>query len=252
MIKVRVIPTLLYKNYTLVKGIKFDSWRRVGSLIQAIKVYNLREVDELVFFDISATEEGRSPDFNLVDDFADECFMPLTVGGGIKTTEDIRRLLLSGADKVVINTAAVLNPMFIKEAAGKFGSQCIMVAIDVKKKSNNEHEVFINSGKKATGIDPFVFAKEAERLGAGEILITSIDNDGTMLGYDIELTKKISQSVQVPVIASGGAGSFKDVLDVLQEGKASSIAASSIFHFTEITPLEVKHFLKENGIQVRI
>lgn len=252
MIKVRVIPTLLYKNYTLVKGVKFDSWRRVGSLIQAIKVYNLREVDELFFFDITATEEKRSPDFNLVDDFADECFMPLTVGGGIKTIEDIRRLLLCGADKVAINTQAVLEPAFIKEASVKFGSQCIVVAIDAKRTNNGRYEVFINSGKKATGIDPLTFAREAEKQGAGEILITSIDNDGTMSGYDIELTRQVSQGSGIPVIASGGAGSNQDIFDVLKNGKASSVAAASIFHFTEITPLEVKHFLKDKGIRVRI
>lgn len=246
------MPTLLYKNFTLVKGVKFDSWRRVTSLLQAIKVYNLREVDELVFLDISATLEGRSPDFQLIDDFADECFMPLTVGGGIKTVEDIRQVLLSGADKVAINSAAFDNPGLIRDASKKFGSQCIVVSIDVKKVSDTRHEVFILSGTKATGIEPSEFARQAEKAGAGEILLTSIDRDGTMSGYDIDLIRKVAGSVSIPVIASGGAGNYEHTLDALVKGKAEAIAAASIFHFTEITPLTVKHFLRKNGINVRV
>lgn len=252
MVKTRIIPTLLYKDYTLVKGVRFDSWRRVGSLVQAIKVYNLRQVDELVFLDITATLRGNTPDFSLVDDFADDCFMPLSVGGGIATVDDIRRLLQCGADKVVINSAAYLTPEIICEAAGKFGSQCIVVSIDAKKMPNGKYEVFINSGTRPTGKCPAVFAKEAEELGAGEILLTSIDRDGVMGGYDTMLTKEVTEAVSIPVIASGGAGNYEHMLEVIIKGKASAIAAASIFHFTQMTPLEAKIFLKKNNINVRI
>jgi len=252
VIKTRVIPTLLYKNFTLVKGVRFDSWRRVGSLLQAIKVYRLREVDELIFLDISATQEGRPPDFRLVDDFADECFMPLTVGGGVRRVEDVKSLLRCGADKVAINSAAFEEAELIQEAARKFGSQCIVVSIDVKRSAEGRYEVFIRSGTKPTGKEPRLFAKEVEERGAGEILLTSIDRDGTMEGYDSELTQSVADAVSIPVIASGGAGSYDHMLEVLVEGKASAVAAASIYHFTQMTPLEAKHFLREKGIQVRI
>jgi len=252
VIKTRVIPTLLYKNFTLVKGVRFDSWRRVGSLLQAIKVYRLREVDELIFLDISATQEGRPPDFRLVDDFADECFMPLTVGGGVRTVEDVKTLLRCGADKVAINSAAFEGAELMQEAARKFGSQCIVVSIDVKRSADRRYEVFIRSGTKATGKEPCLFAKEVEERGAGEILLTSIDRDGTMEGYDSELTQSVADAVSIPVIASGGAGSYDHMLEVLVKGKASAVAAASIYHFTQMTPLEAKYFLREKGIQVRI
>jgi cyclase len=252
VVKIRVIPTLLYKNFTLVKGVRFDSWRRVGSLLQAIKVYRLREVDELIFLDISATQEGRSPDFRLVDDFADECFMPLTVGGGVRTVEDVKTLLRCGADKVAINSAAFEKPEMIREAARKFGSQCIVVSVDVKRLADGRHEVFIHSGSKPTGKEPCLFAKEVEELGAGEILLTSIDRDGTMDGYDVELTQKVAEAISIPVIASGGVGSYDHMLEAIVKGKASAVAAASIYHFTQMTPLEAKYFLREKGIQVRI
>jgi cyclase len=252
VIKTRIIPTLLYKNFTLVKGVRFDSWRRVGSLLQAIKVYRLREVDELIFLDISATQEGRSPDFRLVDDFADECFMPLTVGGGVRTVEDVRTLLRCGADKVAINSAAFEKPEMIREAASKFGSQCIVVSIDFKRSPDGRYEVFIHSGSKPTGKEPHLFAKEVEELGAGEILLTSIDRDGTMDGYDVESTQKVAETVSIPVIASGGSGSYDHMFEALVKGKASAVAAASIYHFTQMTPLEAKYFLREKGIRVRI
>ncbi len=252
MVKTRIIPTLLYKNFTLVKGVQFDSWRRVGSLMQAVKVYNMREVDELVFLDIAATLENRPPDFSLVDDFADECFMPLAVGGGIKTVVDIRRLLQYGADKVVINSAAFLTPNIIRDAAGKFGSQCIMVSIDAKKISTGKYAVFIRSGTELTSIEPTEFAKQVEAMGAGEILLTSIDRDGTMQGYDIELIRSVTGAVSIPVIASGGAGNCEHTFEALAKGGSSAIAAASIFHFTEITPLLIKQFLKQRKINVRI
>ncbi|MBN1824459.1 MAG: imidazole glycerol phosphate synthase subunit HisF [Endomicrobiales bacterium] len=252
MSKVRIIPTLLYKESTLVKGVSFDSWRRVGSLMQAIKVYNMREVDELVFLDIKATEEGRKPDFRLVDDFADECFMPLSVGGGIRDIEDVRLLLEVGADKVVVNTAAVENPGIVKQIANKFGSQCVVVSIDYKYKTGGEAKVVVQSGKKGTDIDPVEHARSAEKLGAGEIMLTSVDLDGTMKGYDIQMTRKVSDAVSIPVIASGGAGNYEHMEKAVKDGGASAIAAASIFHFTEQTPLEAKQYLRKKGISVRV
>lgn len=253
MLKTRIIPTLLYKNLTLVKGVSFDSWRRVGSVMQAVKVYNIREVDELIFLDITATRESRKPDFRLVDDFADECFMPLTVGGGVNELEDVRKLLEVGSDKVAINSASISNPGLIKKASNIFGSQCVVVSIDVKKKNkNNKYEVYSHSGTKPTGIDPIKHAINVELLGAGEILLTSIDNDGTMNGYDLEITKKIAEEVSIPVIASGGAGNYEHMLEVLKIKGVDAVAAASIFHFTEQTPLEAKLYLKKNGVEVRV
>jgi len=253
LLKVRIIPTLLYKDLTLVKGLRFDSWRRVGSVVQAVKVYNIREVDELVFLDITATKEKKNPDFQLVDDFADECFMPLTVGGGVKELEDVRKLLEVGSDKVAINSASISNPEIIQKASDVFGSQCIVVSIDVKKNNEmNRYEVYTHSGAKATGINPVEHAINVEKLGAGEILLTSIDNDGSMNGYDLEITKQISEVVSIPVIASGGAGSYKDMHEVLKIKGVDAVAAASIFHFTEQTPLGAKIFLKNKGVKVRI
>lgn len=252
MLKVRVMPTLLFKDLGLVKGIRFDSWRRVGSVMQAVKVYNLREVDELVFLDISATLEGRSPDYSLIDEIADECFMPLTVGGGIQSVEHARRLLEVGADKVSINSAAAEAPSIIRLLADEFGSQCVVVSIDMKRDQGETYTVFTHSGTVAKGEDAVAYAKEVENLGAGEILLTSIDRDGTMTGYDIEATRAVSEAVAIPVIASGGAGSYEDMVNVLVEGKASAVAAGSIFHFTEQTPLEAKRFLRRHGITVRL
>lgn len=219
--------------------------------MQAVKVYNMREVDELAFFDITATIDGREPDFNLVDEFADECFMPLTVGGGVRDVDDIRNLLRCGADKVSINSAAVTNPDIVRSGADKFGSQCIVVSIDAKKSGQDKYEVFTHSGTKPAGLSPSEMAEEMERLGAGEIIITSIDKDGTMSGYDVELIKGVVDVVSIPVIASGGAGNFQHIKEAFCLG-VSAAAAASIFHFTEMTPLEVKRFLKNNGINVRV
>lgn len=224
----------------------------MGALLQAIRVYNMREVDELVFLDISATLEQRSPDFELVDEFADECFMPLTVGGGIKSTEDVRRLFEVGADKISINTAAVVQPSLVEAIANKFGSQCVVISIDVKKRANGQYEVFTHAGERATGLDPVIFAKEMSNLGAGEILLTSIKHDGTMTGYDIEITRKVSEAVTIPVVASGGAGNYEHMLNALLEGKASAVAAASMFHFTQQTPLEAKQYLRKHGVPVRL
>ena len=250
-VKVRVMPTLLFKDLGLVKGIGFDSWRRVGSAMQAIKVYNLREVDELVFLDIAATKEGRAPDFETIDELADECFMPLAVGGGIRTTDDVRRLLQVGADKVVINTAAIQIPGLITQVSQRFGAQCVVVSIDAKRVAEETYEVFTHGGTVPTGREPVSWARQAEFLGAGEILITSIERDGTMTGYDLELIRKVSDAVSIPVIASGGAGSYEHMAQALREGKASAVAAASIFHFTQRTPLEAKEYLRESGFSVR-
>ena len=233
------------------KGVAFDSWRRVGAAMQAVKVYNMREVDELVFLDITATPDGRQPDFELIDDLADECFMPLTVGGGIRDVEDVRRLLLVGADKVAINTAALERPELIAECANHFGSQCLVVSIDARRESDGRHRVYSHSGSRPTEIDPVSAAKRAEEEGAGEILLTSIDRDGTMEGYDIELTKNVCDAVNVPVIASGGAGSPEDMVAALRDGHASAIAAASIFHFTQQTPAEAKAVLRDHDFPMR-
>lgn len=252
MLKVRVMPTLLLRDLTLVKGVRFDSWRRVGSVMQAVKVYNMREVDELVFLDITATRDERDPDFFTVDEIADECFMPLTVGGGIRSVEHVRKLLRVGADKVAINTSAVEEPQLIAEVADEFGSQCVVVSIDATRRDDDKHEVLTHSGTRRTGLTPVEVAREAERRGAGEILITSIDRDGTFLGYDLVLIRAVVGAVSIPVIASGGAGSYEHMGDAIVDGGASAVAAASIFHFTEQTPLGVKAYLRSLGVPVRI
>ena len=246
------MPTLLFKDVGLVKGIGFDSWRRVGSAMQSVKVYNLREVDELVFLDITATAQDRPPDFQAIDDLADECFMPLTVGGGVRSTEDVRRLLQVGADKVALNTAAVEHPELITEVAERFGSQCVVVSIDARRIPDGGHEVFVRSGTAPTGRDPVSVAREAAARGAGEILLTSIDRDGTMTGYDVELTRAVCAAVDVPVIASGGAGTYEHMAQVIRASGCSAVAAASMFHFSEQTPLEAKRDLQTLGVPVRI
>ena len=250
--KIRVMPTLLYKDLGLVKGIGFDSWRRTGSAMQAVKVYNLREVDEVVFLDITATNDGRPPDFEVIDELADECFMPMAVGGGVRTVEDVRQLLMVGADKVVVNTAAVETPELISQIARRFGSQCVVVSIDTRQISPGKYEVYAHSGTAATGLDPVAQAKRAQELGAGEIIITPVELDGTMTGYDVELTRRVSDAVTIPVIASGGCGNYDHMVQVLREGKASAVAAASIFHFTEQTPLAAKRYLQDHGLRVRL
>ncbi len=252
MLKVRIIPTLLFKDFGLVKGVRFDSWRRVGTVMQTVKVYNLREVDELVFVDIRATNENREPDFATIDEIADECFMPLSVGGGVRTVEHVRKLLQVGADKVVLGTVAVENPDLVSEISHRFGAQCAVVAIDVKKSEAGKYSVFTHSGKQDTGLLPVEFAQKMEQMGAGEILLTSIDQDGTMQGYDLELIKQITEAVRIPVIASGGAGNYEHLSEAVLIGGASGVGAASIFHFTEQTPREAKVYLKEKGIPVRL
>ncbi len=250
MLKIRLIPTLLYDGNSLVKGIKFDSWRHVGTILPAIKVYNMRQVDELIIVDIAATREGRRPDFELVKEFSCECFVPLTVGGGIRSLDDIRDLLKFGADKICINSVVFENPNFIKEAANVFGSQCIVISVDAKKRLDGEYECYSHSGTQATGMLVKDWVKTAEALGAGEILITSTDRDGTMLGYDLDLIKLVTSCVNIPVIASGGVKGYKDMADAIKNG-AKAVAAASIFHFTEQTPKEAKKYLADCGFRVR-
>lgn len=251
MLKVRVIPTLLWKNVGLVKGIGFDSWRRVGTVLPAIKVYNTREVDELILLDITATSEKRDPDYESIREFCAESFVPLTVGGGVRNLEQIRELLRSGADKVSINTAAYENPALIRDAAKHYGSQCVVVSVDARKTGEGQYECFSCSGARPTGKKPEEWAREVESLGAGEILITSIERDGTLEGYDLSLIQQVADAVSIPVIASGGAGNYQHMLAALQQGKASAVAAASIFHFTQQTPREAKQFLAQHGILVR-
>ncbi len=245
------MPTLLYKDFGLVKGTGFDSKRRVGAAMQAVKVYNMREVDELVFLDIAATAEGRQPDYDLIDDLADECFMPLTVGGGVRAVEDVRRLLMVGADKVAINTAAVEDPRLVADCASQFGSQCIVVSIDARRGVDGRYEAYTCAGKKPSGLDPLDLARRVEEAGAGEILLTSVDRDGTMQGYDIDLIRSVTGAVRVPVIASGGAGTYAHMASALRDGHASAIAAASVFHFTQQTPAEAKAYLAMEGFPVR-
>lgn len=246
------MPTLLYKDFTLVKGTGFNSWRRVGSAMQAIKVYEMRKVDELVFLDITATQQQRDPDFDLIDDLADECFMPLTVGGGIQYIEQVRKLLMAGADKVSVNSANVTRPKLIEEIATQFGGQCCIASIDFRRHDDQRAEVFIRSGQMATGLDPVELARQVEDLGAGEIILTSIERDGTMTGYDIDMIAAVSQAVSIPVIASGGCSGFQDMDNALREGGASAVASAAIYHFTEQTPLEAKHYLAEAGHPIRL
>ena len=252
MPKIRVMPTLLFKDVGLVKGVAFDSWRRVGSAMQAVKVYNMREVDELVYLDITATSDGRPPDFETVDDLADECFMPLTVGGGVRTVEHVRRLLKVGADKVAINSAAVEQPALIREIADRFGSQCVVVSIDARRRADGTYESYTHAGRRPVGKDPAALAKDAEAMGAGEVLLTSIDRDGTLQGYDVELTRLVCDAVSIPVIASGGAGTYAHMAEVLRGGRVSAVAAASMYHFTEQTPLAAKQYLREAGFPVRL
>lgn len=250
MLKVRIIPTLLWKDTSLVKGIGFDSWRRVDTVLPAIKVYNLREVDELVLLDISATKELREPDYSFIEEFSSACFVPFAVGGGITKIEHIKKLLRSGADKVVINSAAYENLDLVREGSRIFGAQCIVVSIDCKK-IDEKYYCFSHSGTRNTGIELEVWIKTLEENGAGEILITSIDLDGTMQGYDLELIKSVTSNVNIPVIASGGAGNYDDFYNAITLGGASAVAAASMFHFTEKTPKEAKRYLKSKGINVR-
>lgn len=251
MLKVRIIPTLLYRDFGLVKGTRFDSWRHVGSPMQTVKVYNLRGVDELVFLDVTATLTGEKPDLALIDDLADECFMPMAVGGGITSVEDVADLLRVGADKVVINSAALTRPALLRETAERFGSQCVVMSIDIRR-LDGRLTVWSHAGTRPTERDPVAVAEEATAFGAGEILLTSIDRDGTMEGYDVAAIRAVSDAVGIPVIASGGAGTYDHMVTAVLDGGASAVAAASMFHFTEATPMEAKQHLRRSGVPVRL
>jgi cyclase len=251
VLKTRIVPTLLFKEMGLVKGVGFDSRRRVGAALQSIRVYNLREVDELIFLDIAATPKRKRPDFREIDELADNCFMPMTVGGGVQTIDDIRELLAVGADKVAINTAAIETPQLVRDASREFGAQCIVISIDVRRGEQGKPEVVGQCGQTRTGRDPIAWAKEVEALGAGEILLTSVERDGAMNGYDVALIRDVADAVGIPVIASGGCGHYGHMADVLSQTRAGAIAAASIFHFTEQTPREAKRYLSERGFRVR-
>ena len=251
MLKVRVIPTLLWKQFGLVKGVGFDSWRRVGPVLPAIKVYNQREVDELILVDIVAHGSDDDPDFESIDEFGRDCFVPLTVGGGITRIDQVQHLLRAGADKICVNTAAYANPELVGEIAKRHGVQCVVASIDVRKREGGWWECFSAAGKIATGRDVVTWAKELESRGAGEVLLTSIDRDGTMQGYDLPLIAEVAQAVSIPVIAAGGAGSYQHMIDAVIQSGASAVAAASIFHFTEKTPAEAKAAMAAVGIPVR-
>jgi len=250
MLKTRIIPTLLWKDVGLVKGAGFDSWRRVGSVLPSVRVYNLREVDELIILDIAATQAGRDIDFDAVREFAADCFVPLTVGGGIQDIDTTSRLLRSGADKVSINSSAYQRPGLIRDIADRFGSQCVVASIDARMTTDG-YRCFAHCGQKQTGRAVADWAREVEQMGAGEILITSVERDGTMQGYDQDLILEVTRNVSIPVIASGGAGTFEHLYEAVSRCGASAVAAASIFHFTEMTPRDAKDYLDKRGIAVR-
>lgn len=252
MLKVRVIPTLLWKQFGLVKGVGFDSWRRVGPVLPAIKVYNQREVDELILVDIVAHQSIDDPDFESIDEFGQDCFVPLTVGGGITRIEQVQKLLRAGADKVSINTAAYSNPELVTEIAKRHGSQCVVASIDVRKDpGGGGWQCFSHAGRNPTGRRVSEWAREIEGRGAGEILITSIERDGSFKGYDLSLIDAVVGAVKIPVIASGGAGNYQHMVDAVKMAGASAVAAASIFHFTEQTPAGAKAAMQAAGIPVR-
>lgn len=251
MLSTRVIPTLLWKQFGLVKGQGFDSWRRVGPVLPAIRVYNQREVDELILLDITSQATGDPPDYESIAEFGQDCFVPLTYGGGIRSIDQIQRLLRTGADKVSVNTAAYQRPELITEIAKRHGAQCVVASIDVRAEAPGRWRCYSHAGSQDTGRDAVAWAREMVDRGAGEILITSIERDGSFQGFDIPLIAAVVGAVSVPVIASGGAGSYQHMVDAVIEGGASAVAAASIFHFTELTPKGAKEALAAAGISVR-
>jgi len=252
MLKMRVIPCLDVKDGRVVKGVNFVDLRDAGDPVEAAKAYDKAGADELCFLDITATHENRGTMFDVVRRTAEACFMPLTVGGGVKAVEDIRNLLLAGADKVSINSAAVARREFVKEAAEKFGSQCIVVAIDAKETTPGKFEIFTHGGRKETGIDAVAFAREVASLGAGEILLTSMDRDGTGKGFNLALTRAVADAVSIPVIASGGVGTLDHLVEGIKEGHATAVLAASIFHFGTFTTAQAKAHMAKAGIPMRI
>jgi cyclase len=251
VLKLRVIPTLLWRDFGLVKGVGFDSWRRTGPVLPAIKVYNARDVDELILVDITATPDGRDPDAESIADFATACSVPLTVGGGVRDAEHILTLLHAGADKIALNTSLYANPSLVDASASRFGAQCVVASIDARRVGASAWRCFSHCGRIDEGREPVQWARELADRGAGEILLTSIDRDGTMTGYDLELVERVVAAVDIPVIASGGAGSYDDMVRAARDAGASAVAAASIFHFTELTPSGAKQAMASAGVPVR-
>ena len=257
MLAKRVIPCLDVHDGQVTRGVQFGKaeageLRNVGDPVELALQYNEQGADEMVFFDITATAHERKTIVNVIERAGDQCFMPLTVGGGIRTVDDMSTMLKAGADKVSINSAAIARPELIRDGAEKFGSQCIVVSIDAKKTGTDEWRVFTHGGRKEAGLDAIEWAREAVALGAGEIVLNSIDADGTKAGYDIEITRRISETIGVPIVASGGAGNLDHMVDVLKEGQADAVLAASIFHFGEYTVSEVKDYLAKADIPVRL
>ncbi|SES81931.1 imidazole glycerol phosphate synthase subunit hisF [Natronincola peptidivorans] len=251
MISKRIVPCLDVDKGRVVKGINFVNLVDAGDPVEVAKAYNVAGADELVFLDITASNEERNIILEVVKRTAEQVFIPLTVGGGIRSVEDFREVLKSGADKVSINSAAVKTPKIVTDCARIFGSQAVVVAIDVKKQTDGSYHVYVKGGREDTGLEAVAWAKEVERLGAGEILLTSMDKDGTKSGYDLDITREISETVNIPVIASGGAGSMEDFYDVFTAGKADAALAASLFHFKEIAIGDLKEYLQQKGIHMR-
>ncbi len=252
MLSVRIIPCLDVHGGRVVKGVKFEELRDAGDPVAVAAAYEQQGADELVFLDITASSDGRRTMVDVVERTADQVFMPLTVGGGLRSVEDVRTMLNAGADKVSLNTSAIKDPSLVLEAARKFGSQCIVVAIDAKRTAEGRWEVYTHGGRNATGLDAVEWARKVASLGAGEILLTSMDRDGTASGYDIPLNLAVSRSVEVPVIASGGAGNLDHLAEVLRDGGASAVLAASIFHFGTFTVRQAKERLRSAGLPVRL
>jgi imidazole glycerol-phosphate synthase subunit HisF len=252
MLKIRIIPTLLFKQFGLVKGVGFDSWRRIGPILPAIKVYSQREVDELIFSDVIAHQFQDAIDIESIKEFSKDCFVPLTIGGGINNLAQVEKVLRAGADKISVNTNAYTNPRLLSEIAKRYGTQCLVISIDVRSnESNSKWECYSHSGKVPTGHEVCDWAQQVEDLGAGEILITSIERDGTLQGYDLKLIESVASAVKIPVIASGGAGNYQHMIDAVISGGASAVAAASMFHFTEQTPAGAKAAMQKAGISIR-
>lgn len=249
----RIIPCLDVNNNRVVKGVNFVNLRDAGDPVEVAKAYNKAGADELVFLDITASSDNRNTVVDMVRRVAEQVFIPFTVGGGIRTVDDFKTLLREGADKISINSSAIMNPRLISDAADKFGSQCVVVAIDAKRRAyDSGWNIYKNGGRVDVGIDAVEWARKVDKLGAGEILLTSMDCDGVKRGYDVELTRIISENVSIPVIASGGAGKKEHFYDALTEGKADAALAASLFHYKELEINDLKHYLKEKGVQVRI
>ena len=248
----RIIPCLDVTNGRVVKGVNFVELRDAGDPVEIARRYDEQGADELTFLDITATSDGRDLILHIIEAVASQVFIPLTVGGGVRTVDDVRRLLNAGADKISVNSTAVANPQMVQEAAHKYGSQCIVVAIDAKKSGDGKWEVFTHGGRKPTGLDVVEWAKKMESLGVGEVLLTSMDRDGTKSGFDLALTRAVSDAVSIPVIASGGVGGLQDLADGIKLGKADAVLAASIFHYGQHTVQEAKHFMAGQGIPMRL